>query len=238
MKKAVNRITIISTFAKDKLFFEKECLHKEQDGGPAFYISRVFEDEKIPFDLKLAPEIEVDILINKKGEFGKILSKPEAMKIDYSKIESPYLFISTILDEVDLSGINNFKGKVFIDIQGYVRNGKDFGKKKFWNPKREIADSFFCVKGTKEEIKYIPIDFRNGQKKKMLVITDGSNGSTIYYEGIKYESKPKIKLKTTNTIGAGDTFFSYLIYKLTQGINIRENIDYATERAVRFLLNS
>jgi putative hydrolase of the HAD superfamily len=229
------KITILSTFAKDKLFFKKECLYKEQDGGPAFYISRVFEDEKIPFDLKSVPKIEVDILINKRGEFGKILSKPEAMKIDYSKIESPYLFISTILDEVDLSGINNFKGKVFIDIQGYVRNGNDFGRKKFWNPKGEIADSFFCVKGTKEEIEYIPIDFRNRQKKKMLVITDGSNGSVVYCKGIKYKIKPKEKIKVADTIGAGDTYLAYFICKFIVTESARVSIEYATKKVFNFL---
>lgn len=87
---------------------------------------------------------------------GKVPKKPRPLKVKFSSIKTPFLLISTLLDEFSLKGISNFKGKTFLDIQGYARDGKDFGKKKHWKPDKEIVDSIFCLKGTKQEIEYIP----------------------------------------------------------------------------------
>jgi len=121
------KITILSTFAKDRLIDEMGNLIREQNGGPALYLRQALKNEKIPFSLKTGPKMEVEILITRNGEFGKVPRKLKSQKIQFYRIKTPFLLISSVLDEFDLANLFTFKGKVFLDIQGYVRNGKDFG---------------------------------------------------------------------------------------------------------------
>ncbi len=157
--------TVIASSSIDTLIYKKSNITKTKKGGPLFYIKKVLKGKRIPFDTISFDSIKVEILINSKGEFGKIKKRPKEEKISYVNINSPNLIISTILNEISLSGLEKYSGKIFIDLQGFVRNGKHYGEKKEWLAKKEIFDSFFCVKGTEEEVKYIPKKFLKDQKK-------------------------------------------------------------------------
>lgn len=132
-----NEITILSSLAEDRLIDKKGNLIKKQKGGPAQYLKNVFLKEDIGFNIYGKPNVfDVEILITKDGEFGKINTKVKPISLDFSAIKTPFAVISTVLDEYKLDNINQFSGKVFLDVQGYVRNGKDFGKKRNGNPAR------------------------------------------------------------------------------------------------------
>jgi len=232
-----NKVTILSTFAKDILLDEKGRIFRKQEGGPAFYILKAFKEEDIDFNLITAPLMDVEILIKGGEEFGRIKKKPKPKKIDFSSINTPFLLISTLLNEFDLNGISSFKGKVFLDLQGYVRNGQDFGKKKYWNIPDEVASSIFCLKGTEKEMRYFPKSFLKSQKQKILLITKGKSGCEIFAFGKKKSIKPPIIVENTEMIGAGDYFFAcFLIYFLkTKAPFISGR--YATEKTLNFPLS-
>jgi hypothetical protein len=230
-------VTILSTFAEDKLLNERGQFIRKQKGGPAFYLTKAFRDENIDFELITAPTIEVEILIKSGEEYGRIKKKPKPQKIDFSSISTPYLLISTLLDEFDLNGISSFNGKVFLDVQGYVRNGKDFGKKKYWKIPNEVTQSVFCLKGTKKEIKYLPKSFVESQKQKILLITKGKSGCEIYAFGKKKSIKPSVIVKNTETIGAGDYFFACFLTYFLKTNNPFLSGRYATEKTSNFLLS-
>jgi hypothetical protein len=235
--KSNKEITIFSALAKDRLYYEKEDLIKEQEGGPAYYIMNVFKNKNIRFGLRLKRKIIVDILVNNKGEFGKIINKPKILKVDYSMIKSPYIFISTILNEINLEGMEKFRGKIFLDIQGYVRDGNDFGKKKKWQPPKKTCNAIFCLKATKQEMKFVPKEFIDRQKKKLLIITKGSQGSDLFVSGKKYTFVPSKIVNTINTIGSGDTFFSYFICEYIRSKDAARCLIYATNQTSKFLIN-
>lgn len=70
--KRKNKITILSTFARDRLLDETGCLIREQEGGPAFYLKNTFKNEKISFLLKSYPSIvKVEILMKKLANWVK-----------------------------------------------------------------------------------------------------------------------------------------------------------------------
>jgi len=236
MEMVEKKITIISTFAKDKIIDEATGVIKQQEGGPAFYLKKVFEKEKIPFDLKIFPKImEVEILATHDEEFGRIPNSPIPLNIAYSSIQTPFLLISTVLVEFSLEGIAQFNGKVFLDIQGYVRDERIFGKKKQWTPNNEIMDSIFCLKGTKNELRNISQDFLEVQKNKVLIITKGDLGCEIFASGDHYSFRPKKIIKKGHTIGAGDTFFAYLISQFILGNNVLCSAEYAMDQTINFL---
>lgn len=234
----MNKITILSTFAKDKLIRSDGTPIRENLGGPAFFIENVFRKEKTTFIIEEAPEMEVEILVTDKGEFGKAKKQKEPQSIEFSRIKTPDLMISTILDDFDLKGIQKYEGRAFLDIQGYVRDGEDFGKKKNWNPGEKISNSIFCAKGTKEEASYLSAEFVSSQKEKLLIITDGERGCDVFAFGGKYKIKPAKIIKSENTIGAGDTFFAYFISRFIESSDPLESAQYAAQKTSEFLSES
>lgn len=180
--------------------------------------------------------MRVEILIKDGEEFGRIKQKNKSKEINFSTISTPFIFISTILNDFNLKGIGSFKGKIFLDIQGYVRNGNDFGKKKRWKPAKEISSSIFCLKGNEREINYLPSSFIRKQKQKILLVTRGKKGCEIWVNGIKKVIKPsKLIRNIKNAIGAGDSFFTYFIAKFLKTNNSVISAKYAIVKTSEFL---
>jgi hypothetical protein len=230
------QITILSTFADDILVNKTEAIIRQQPGGPAFYIKQVLEKEKISFNLKTGSKMKVEILITPTDEYGKIKTPMTPQRIQFNKIETPLLLISTILDEYDLTTLPLYKGNVFLDIQGFVRNGKDFGKRQNWKPNIQIFENIFCIKGTDKELNHIPTKYIKKQKQKILLITKGKYGCEVFSFGKHYIIKPKKTIKTDDTIGAGDTFLAYFIAKFTTTKDALKSTKYAVQKTSDFLL--
>lgn len=228
-------ITLLSTFAIDKVIDGVEKKIHEQKGGPALYLSHVFNEENILFKLKSPSPVDVEILVTGGGEYGRVPKKPVSMKINFSKIKTPFLVISTLLDEYNLDGASDFSGKIFLDIQGYVREGKNFGKKKKWKPLSNVIKNIFCLKGTDEELKYIPREFLEKQKQKILIRTRGRLGCEVFTEGQRYRITPLSIVDAENTIGAGDAFFAYFISEFIRSNSAYQSAQYATEKTSKFL---
>lgn len=231
----IQKLTILSTFAQDKIINKESNLIYRQKGGPAFYFINIFKKESVSFNPILGSKVKVEILVAKGSEFGRVREIPKTKKINFEKIKTPFLLISTIYKEFNLSGISKFQGKIFLDIQGYVRDIKKFGKKQQWRPKNEIISSIFCLKGTEEEIKYIPYNFLKEQKQKILIITKGKSGCDVLAFGKKYEIKIKKPINTEDALGAGDTFFAFVVSKFLKTNNILKSVRYAVDKTSEFL---
>lgn len=229
------QITLISTFAEDKLLNEKGEILSTQKGGPALWITSVFKKEGLNFDIITGPEMTVELLIRNNDEFGKIQKNKSKRKVYFSKIKTPYLLISSLLDEFNLNNISDYSGKVFLDAQGFVRNGKDFGKKKFWDVSEKTMNSIFCLKTTEEEVKYLSKDFINQQKSKVLMITKGKKGCEVFIKNKKYTIKPQQIIAPPNTIGAGDTFFSSFVANFIRTDDILSSVNYGMLKTSEFL---
>lgn len=230
-----NNITVLSTFAGDTLVGIDGSIIRRQNGGPALYLKRALENERALFTLKTGKKIEVQILLTNNGEFGKVPKNPRPRNVTFSKITTPYLIISTVLDEFDLNNLSTYRGQVFMDIQGYVRNGDDFGKKKLWQSSDETNAKIFCLKGTAEEVQYLPKKVKQTQKKKVLIITKGRRGCEVFALGKRYIVIPPQVVTGVDTIGAGDTFFAYFILCYINTTNARESAKYAVQKTMAFL---
>jgi hypothetical protein len=231
------KITVLSTFAEDILIDETGRIIRKQKGGPAFYLTKAFKERGINVNLVTAPSMKVEILIKGGEEYGRIKKKSKPQEIDFSSIKTPYLLISTILDEFNLKGISAFGGKVFLDVQGYVRNGRDFEKKRHWMVLEEVASSIFCLKGTKKEMNYLPNSFVEAQKKKILLITKGKSGCAIFAFGKKKLIKPSKVIEAPDTIGAGDYFFANFIINFLKTQDPFISAKFAVKNTTKFLLH-
>jgi hypothetical protein len=223
-------VTIFSSFSKDILLDQKGTVLKTQAGGPAYFIANVFRKEKIPYLLESGAPITVEILVTPKGEFGRIPNLPK--KKNPSTPKTSHVLISTILDEWPLSS-KNYHGTIFVDIQGFARNGKDFGKKKRISVPSDLKP--FCVKGTEQEISYLPKTFVHNQKNRCLIVTAGPKGSTIFYKGKKYIFKPHRVIVSTDTVGAGDTYLAAFFANFIATHDVKASGTFATKTVEKFL---
>lgn len=233
----MTQLTIVSTFVKDILWSEKDQMLSAQTGGPAYFFSNVFKTQNIvSYDLITGPEMEVDIkVIPGKGEFGKVKQLDISQLLP--KVSSPNLLISTLYREWDLRGLNDYQGRVFLDVQGYVRNPNGgFGKKQQWREITSIQDKLFLVKGTELEVGYLPPDFVSAQKQlRCLVVTKGAEGSDVFYKGTRFFFRPSVQLNLPNTLGAGDTFLANLVKGLIVSEDLVAAAKQATQEATAFL---
>jgi len=227
-------ISVVSTFATDKLVRENGEVMAEQAGGPILFLETTLKKSNIPYQSFTGQPIDVEILITENGEFGKIPFQPPSLKLPVDELSS-WVVISTLLREWDLSNCINYDGKLFVDIQGYVRDGEDFGKKRIWHEIVDFADHIFCLKGTKEEVSYLPSVIQEDQKKRLLIGTDGSRGVDIFYKGSHTFIPVRTTLASSNTIGAGDTFFGYFVGEMFKGADPVNAARVAVERTTFFL---
>lgn len=228
-------VTILSTPARDTIRDKVKRTIREQPGGPALYLIKVFRREKIPFVTRLAPVINVEILVTKTKEIGRVTSPFRSTRVEFGKIKTPFLVVSTLLDEFSLDGIAKFKGQTFLDVQGYVRDGHDFGVKKNWTLPKKLYDSFYCLKGTAEELSYLPPELVRRQKQKALVCTKGADGVELFYQGQRYLVRPSRVIKANHTVGAGDTLFAFLISRYARTQELLDSVSYAVAKTSDFL---
>lgn len=233
MKSATETITIISSFTEDILINNKNEVIETHSAGPAFFISNALKDDDTPFQLITGNPMTVEILVTPEGEFGRIPEKPITRPI----IEniSEWTVLSTVLKEWDPESIRKWPERLFVDLQGFVRNGNDFGKKQTWEKIASFKENVFCLKGTAEEVKYIPEEVLESQKKRLLLITHGDKGVDVFFNGQRTFIPTKKISGLKNTIGAGDTFLAYFVSCIYKGERPVAAAEYACKKTVVFL---
>lgn len=217
------KATIISSFAEDRLITKTKTIKKK--GGPAKFIAQVYDKFNIPYSIICGEQGIVEINMKNKVEQGKIVSIGKIK----SKIQSDteFVLISTLLNEFNLKALGKFN---CVDLQGYVRDRSDFGKKKLFDSGE--LEKFDIIKATKEEIQYIPK--QRAKKLKILVLTNGEKGFEIIKDG-KKQIFSIDKIETEDTIGAGDTFFAAFCMRYYQIRDIIKSAEFAKNVTRKFL---
>jgi len=238
MSNSPESIAVISTYATDHFINSKTREeYKEQKGGPVEFLVRALKKLGLKPSVFTGSEtLSVDILVDleKGDEFGRIRAKPTITPFPETQARSA--IVSTILDEWDLSDSSDFKGLLFVDIQGYVRDGTDFGKKKAWDQVAKLAPYIFCLKGNEIEMSQIPLEVLENQKReRMVIITKDKKGADIFFQGKSFHLTPLRILNPPNTVGAGDTFFANFVYKFLETQDIEISCRFAFDQTSDFL---
>lgn len=226
---------IISSCSVDRLINGYTgAIIKDQPGGPGLHLAAAFKTLDIIPKMYSQDDILVKIRVFEDDEFGSTeFSKPPK---GFPTLTEDAAIFSTILREWSLKEIHDYKGKLFMDIQGYVRDGTDYGKKVMWDNARNYIDTIFCLKGNEVEMQYIPHDVLLDQRRnRMLITTHGKKGVTIAYRGKEIYIAPFTIAAPKNTIGAGDTFLASFVAKYMQTEDISTSGAFAVERTTAFL---
>lgn len=230
-------ISVVSSYATDRLINAKtKKVIKEQKGGPVLYIVQALQVLGIEPKVYTGEEMLVEILVRDEDEFGKI--HEAGIKSLLPQLNTSSVIVSTLLDEWDLSKASDYSGKMFVDIQGYVRDGSAFGKKKSWRDVENLGRFIFCLKGNDIEIGMLPEEIQEDQKRnRMLIITRDSKGVEIYYKGKRFENAPEVVVHPPNTIGAGDTWFANFVAKFMETEDVEKSAVFALNKTSEFLQN-
>lgn len=228
-------ISVVSSYATDRLIDARAGkIIREQKGGPALYLVHALKKLGLHPEIFTGKKLLVDILVKQNDEFGSIKQKP--LRLPFPPIKARSTIVSTILDEWDLSNAGKYPGLLFVDIQGYVRDGNDFGKKKPWEEIRDLAPSIFCLKGNSVEIGMLPSDVIDDQKRKrMLIVTKDREGVEIFSKGQHIDCQPATVVRPPNTIGAGDTLFANFVYQFMSTDNLESAAYFALNKTREFL---
>lgn len=223
-------IEVYSAYALDR-YIRNDKVFRESPGGPALFINETLTDLNIPHKVYSPDPVIVEILFTDLGEFGKVPHPPEKQNI--SGKNGSLIIISTLLDEWRIvDGI----GSLYVDIQGYVRDGSDFGKKRDWSVPKNLWPQIECIKGTEEEIRFLDQEFIIDQKaNRQLIITQGAAGVDLFVKAEQLHIDAETLSNLPDTVGAGDTWFAAYVAHQALGKDFREAAAFATKYVAHFL---
>lgn len=132
------------------------------------------------------------------------------------------------------------KGKVSLDVQGYLRKVDNRNVCPIdWHDKKEALQYVHTLKANELEMEVLT-GLTDVHKAALLlhewgvkevVITLGSLGSVIYADGIFYSIPAYAPVAVTDATGCGDTYMAGYLYKRVKGAAIQDAGEFAAAMA-------
>ncbi len=174
------------------------------------------------------------ILIGRDGQRTILTFRGASGSLDPYDIPLYWLSKTSFIHITNLDGRLETLDKIFTFL-----NKKEFNTKLIWNPgKKELK----AIASKKIDFDHInPFIFFSNKEEwdmlkdvyqdilvnsKIVVITNGDKGGTVFYRGKKYKTYKPIKVKVKDTTGAGDSFASAFSAALIKGLTIDEAIEW------------
>ena len=141
---------------------------------------------------------------------------------------------------VDVIKVLAKKGVVSLDVQGYLRNVVNHKVHPVtWGTKQEALPYISILKADENELRALTgldnikdaILQLADKGVKEIVITNGSKGSIVYYEGRLYTIPAYFPPKVVDTTGCGDTYMAGYLYSRVEGIGVKESGEFAAAMA-------
>jgi len=173
-----------------------------------------------------------------------VWQKADAFKFDeIADVEAQVFHLGPLLaDDISTELIKRLakKGRISLDVQGYLRKVED--NKVYatgWPDKAEALQYVDIVKADVGELEALTgctgveegANILQSWGVKEVVITNGSKGSTIYCDGISYKIPAYRPANVVDATGCGDTYMAGYLFKRTKGAGIQEAGEFAAAMA-------
>lgn len=199
----------------------------------------------VGIDVRMVPSRQSVCFENKYGEdmnnrTQRVLAKADPFTVDILKEEESDIFhLGTLLaDDFSLDVIKylSSKGRVSVDAQGYLREVR--GENVYpvdWKDKVEALRYIDILKVNEHEMESITglSDPKEAAIRlhemgvDEVVITLGSEGSMVYYQGAFHEIPAYEATELVDATGCGDTYMAGYLYKRSQGCGVDESGKFA-----------
>lgn len=177
---------------------------------------------------------------NSNNRTQRVLAKADPFCIDEVRnLDAKIFHLGTLLNDdfaPDLVEYLSTKGRISIDVQGYLREVRGESVNAIdWKDKEHILACTDILKLNEHEMEVIT-SYKNPRTVaielshmgvKEVVITLGSYGSLIYSDGKFYEIPAYEPSKLVDATGCGDTYSTGYLYCRSQGLGIEESGKFA-----------
>lgn len=174
----------------------------------------------------------------------RVLQQADPFTLDeLQSVEAHIFHIGALLaNDISIELIKTLaaKGKVSLDVQGYLRKVVDHKVYAVdWPEKEQALQYVDVVKADVAELQALTglSNAQNGAKMlagwgaKEIVITNGSKGSFIYSEGIFYTIPARIPSVIVDATGCGDTYMAGYLFRRSKGFDIQSSGEFAAAMA-------
>lgn len=167
---------------------------------------------------------------NQNERKQRVLAKADPFTIDQLKdVEAKVFHLGTLLsDDFSTDAVEYLatKGRVSIDVQGYLREVRD--EKVYpidWKDKMKVLKNTYYIKVNEIEMETVTGLKNPHEAAKLLhswgvtevIITLGSEGSLVYVDDTFYEIPAYAPHEVVDATGCGDTYSAGYLYKRLQG---------------------
>ena len=172
---------------------------------------------------------------NSNNRTQRVLAKADPFTLDeVRKLDAKIFHLGTLLNDDFSPEVVKYlstKGQISIDVQGYLREVRGESVHAIeWKDKKDILTCTDILKLNEHEMEVIT-SYKNPRTValalhelgvKEVVITLGSYGSLIYFDGKFYEIPAYKPTELVDATGCGDTYSTGYLYCRSQGIGVEE----------------
>ncbi|HIP74863.1 MAG TPA: carbohydrate kinase [Thermococcus paralvinellae] len=145
--------------------------------------------------------------LDKNTRILRLLSKAEPFKPEeIPRGNADMVILNPVANEIPVEIVDQLRGFVSLDVQGFVRNFKD-GKVEL----KKIDASFLKkVKVAHADVNEFKM-LDNLRCPEVMLISNGADTGDAIYKENRYHFEP-LKMPVAETTGAGDSFLAYFSY--------------------------
>lgn len=209
----MKKITLIASHTVDHIEDHDRGIQIKRSGGPAYYCGTAISSLGYKPAI-IAGKKPVDVFIT-------VSDHKEHIHIDQiqtiglpERLPSRNIILSPILGEFDLRELRSRRCVVFLDAQGYIRAPQ--GRIELdWQCDLRNLDNIVALKVNRREFRHVHKSIIYVFKHRILLLTKGPDGVELWDHGKRIDIQGH-KMKTTDTLGAGDTFFGSFVIKFLE----------------------
>lgn len=217
-------ICCIGHVTKDKIVTPSSTVYMA--GGTSFYFA--YAINQLPKDVNFSLITAMDPNDRKQ----RVLAKADPFTIQQLEhVEAKVFHLGSLLSDDFSPEVVAFlakKGKVSIDVQGYLREVRD--EKVYaidWKDKLDVLKNTYYLKVNETEMETITGLKDPKEAAKLIhawgvaevIITLGSEGSLVYVDDTFYDIPAYPPHEVVDATGCGDTYSAGYLYKRLQGAN-------------------
>lgn len=225
-------VTLIASRTVDHIHNLDQGVRIVRQGGPAFYCEQAMVAMGLRVHL-LTTRRPTDVYISVRRKNERIRIEEIGQIRIGRKVPTGNVVLSPILGEFDLKKLVPGKCRIFLDAQGYIRSvGENITQE--WDCDLQNLSDVVALKVNERERGHVSKRIMRFFKSRILIITRGQNGVEIWEKNRKYVIKGN-RIKTPDTLGAGDTFFGSFVASYLQLADVRSAAKVAIVEAEEFL---
>ena len=181
---------------------------------------------------------------NQDHRTQRVLQKANPFTVEQlQEIDAQIFHLGPLLADdmpVELIKELNSRGKVSLDVQGYLRKVEDKNVVPIdWADKREALQYIDILKANEHETEVLTgsKDIHEGARiladwgVKEVVLTLGSMGSVIYTDGVFYNIPAYKPSAVVDATGCGDTYMAGYLYQRIKGASFQQAGEFAAAMA-------